>query len=229
MGEDITLADELNETQRWCRQLETTVAQLRGRYGEVINHKEAAQAVLSDAQSEVEVLEQVTTLLQGLEAVWQKNFQKSVARVISRGLTIVFEEPMELRINTRVRADVTTVDFTIVQGDGERAIETPILGAKGGTVVALVNVLIRALLILSARPVLRRILILDEPYGLADPSYIPAFGNLMREMCDRLDFQIICVSHEEILSESADITYEAHPTKRNGTAFRQHSHREKGA
>jgi len=216
-----TLADELTEKQKWLRDLEQSAAKLHGGFDEVQAGLDTANASLSVATSEVELLEQVTTLLQGLEAAWNKNFQKSVAKVISRGLTLVFEEPMELKIIPKIRADVTTVDFKIVQGDGAEAIETNILGAKGGTVIALVNVLVRALLILSARPALRRILILDEPFGLADPQYIPAFGELLREMCDRLGFQIIVVSHEESLVDAADMAYEVYKTKRKGSSFRQ--------
>lgn len=221
MGDNVTLDDELQESKRFLHDLEREVDRLQGSYEEVMARADAARNAYLIAGSDVELLQQVTTMLQNLEAVWQKNFQKSVARVISRGLTLVFEEPMELKIIPKVRADVTTVDFRIVQGEGKDAIETNLLGAKGGTVIALVNVLVRALLILSARPALRRILILDEPFGLADDSYIPAFGVLLRELCDKLGFQIIVVSHEEALVDVADTAYEVYKTKRKGSSFRQ--------
>lgn len=218
---DPTLSDDLEDRKKFFKELSLHAARVRGNMEEVDARLDLAQQALRLAESDTEVLEQVTTLLQGLEAVWQKNFQTSVAKIISRGLTLVFEEPMEFKIVSKVRADVTTVDFRIVQGEGDEAIETDVMGAKGGTVVALVNVLVRALLILSARPALRRILILDEPFGLADDSYIPMFGLLLRELCDKLHFQIIVVSHEAALIDVADIAYEAYQTKRKGTGFRQ--------
>lgn len=219
--EEPTLADSLDEVTAYAADLERQASRMRGARDEVQARLASATTALEFAQSEADELEQVTNLLQGLEAAWQKNFQKSVARVISRGLTLVFEETMELKIIPKVRNDITTVDFKIVQGEGADAIETDILGAKGGTVIALVNVLVRALLILSARPALRRIMILDEPFGLADDQYIPAFGALLRELCDKLHFQIIIVSHEEALVDIADMAYEVYKTKRKGSSFRQ--------
>ncbi len=222
MGDDITLSDELGELQKWLGQLDASAQRLHGSYDEVEARLRLANTALKTARSEVEILEQVTTLIQGLEASWNKNFQKSLSRIISRGLTLVFEETMELRITTKVRADVTTVDFTIVQGEGKDAIETPILGAKGGTVIALVNVLIRALLILSARPPLRRYMQLDEPFGLADDSYIPAMGTILRGLCDKLGFQIVVVSHEEALVDICDVAYEVYKiSRRKGSGVRQ--------
>lgn len=219
--EDKSLADELDEVTTYLRRLETEAARISGAREGIQDTLAQAQAALVLAESEVELLDQVTTMLQGLEAAWQKNFQTSVAKVISRGLTLVFEEPMELKIVTSIKRDVTVAEFKIVQGEGDDQIESDILGAKGGTVIALVNVLVRALLVLSARPTLRRILILDEPFGLADDTYIPAFGTLLRELCDRLGFQIIIVSHEHALIDVADYAYEAHKTPKKGTSFRQ--------
>lgn len=222
MGDDITIWDEMGESKRYLREYELEAAKIRGQWEAQTALLDRVNVHIADARSEIDILEQVTTLLQGLEASWNKQFQTSVAKVISRGLTLVFEEPMELRIVPKVRGDVTTVDFKIVQGEGKNAIETDIMGAKGGTVVALVNVLIRALLILSSRPPLRRLLILDEPFGLADDQYIPAFGSLLRELCDKLGFQIIVVSHEAALVDMADTAYEIYKVSdKKGNTFRQ--------
>lgn len=187
--------------------LADTIAEAKGVRSEVVRQLSGSQEALSVSQGEVEILEQVTTLLQGLEEAWQRKFQESVAEVISRGLSIVFEEPIKLVLVPKVRADITTVDLRIIQGEGKDALETGVMGAKGGTLIAILNVLLRALLILSARPPLRRLLVLDEPFANADPDLIPAFGDVLRELCDRLDFQILVVSHEQALVDIADSAY----------------------
>lgn len=218
--EDVTLSDEISELQRWLHDMEMQCAKVRGQQEETANRLSNLATLLVTAKDEEEETRSCSVYFQGMEEVWQKNFGESVAKLISRGLTQVFGEPMELKINTRILRDVSSVEFTIVQGAGEDAIETPIVGAKGGTVIALVNVLLRALVILSSRPPLRRWLILDEPFGLADPTYIPAFGSLLRELVDQLHFNITIVSHEESLIDHADQAYEAYTTRKAGTAFR---------
>lgn len=218
--EDVTLADEIGELQRYIRDIEMQCARLRGAQEENTNRLSNLATLLAAAKDEEEETQQCVVYFQGMEEAWQKTFGDSVAKLISRGLTQVFGEPMELKVNSRILRDVSTVEFTIVQGVGDKAIETPIVGAKGGTVIALVNVLLRALIILASRPALRRWLILDEPFGLADPTYIPAFGSLLRELVDQLGFNITIVCHEESLVDHADQAYEAYKTRNAGTAFR---------
>ncbi len=210
------------ELSEEAERLKTLLTKAEGR--EEALQASLAKAVedLSAVQSTAEELEVVTDILQGMEAVWQKNFQTSVAKIISRGLSLTFEQNMELILQPKVRGDVTTVDFKIAQGEGKNRFESDIVGAKGGTVIAIVNVLVRALLILSSHPALRRILILDEPFGLADDTYIPAFGQLLRELVDRQHFQIIIVSHEGALLDVADMAYEVYKVSaRKGSSFRQ--------
>jgi len=216
----VTTEAYLLDLEKAATRLGEKLATAQGRHDEV-------EAMLTDARKnlclsteEIDLLEQVTSMLQGLEAAWQKTFQDSVARIISRGLSLVFDEPIELKMVPKVRADVTTVDFRIIQGEGKHQIETGIMGAKGGTLVAVVNILIRSLLVLSARPPLRRILLLDEPFGLADPQYIPAFGGLLREMCDKLGFQTIIIPHESALVEVSDYAYEVYKKKWEAAGFR---------
>lgn len=213
-----TFEQFLRRLEREANSLVERAATERGGREALEERLAMARTLAAQAGEDAGVLEQVTTLLQGLEAAWQHSFQESVANIISHGLSLVFEEPMELLIVSKVRADVTTVDLKIVQN----GVETDIMGAKGGTVIALVNVLVRALLVLSARPPLRRILILDEPFGLADDQYIPSFGELLRELVDRLGFQIIIVSHEAALVDVADFAYEGRPgTAKTGATFYQ--------
>lgn len=198
-----------------------SLVEAKGRQAEITKQLSETQHGLATSQDDIEILEQVTTLLQGLEEAWQRKFQDSVAQVISRGLSIVFEEPIKLVLVPKVRADVTTVDLRVIQGEGKDALETGVMGAKGGTLIAILNVLLRALLVLSARPPLRRILILDEPFGLADDSYTPVFGELLRELCQRLGFQIIVVSHEQALVDAADFAYEVVRERKGGVGFRR--------
>lgn len=201
--------------------LADTIMEAKGVRSEVERQLTDSQEALSISGSDVDILEQVTTLLQGLEEAWQRKFQEAVAEVISRGLSIVFEEPIKLVLVPKVRADVTTVDLRIIQGEGKDALETGVMGAKGGTLIAILNVLLRALLILSARPPLRRILLLDEPFGLADDSYTPVFGELLRELVDKLGFQIIVNSHEQALVDAADCAYEVYRDRKAGARFRR--------
>lgn len=54
----------------------------------------------------------------------------------------------------------------------------------------------------------RQIMILDEPLGMLSAEYQPAAGELLRKLAHELGIQIIVVSHNPEMLESADRAYE---------------------
>lgn len=156
-----------------------------------------------------EALTEAQQILQNLEGAWRREFEKNLAALVSHGLTAVFGEPLALKVENRVVRDVLATELSLVRGAGTDAIETPVLGASGGSVVNVLSLLLRVLLVISARPPLRRILILDEALEYLDEYSMPAaVGTLIRELAERLDLQFIIVSHEPALVEAADRAYE---------------------
>lgn len=204
--------------------LRDAVSREEGRQAEVNDLIVALTDEYAEAQQETDEIAMSVEMLQRLEGVYQAKFQANVARIISRGLTAVFGERMELLLKTRVSRDVTTVEFKLVQDYGKHGdtLETNVIGAKGGTVVVLLNVLMRILLVMSAHPPMRRFLELDEPFGQADVDMIPAFGELLHELAGKLGFQIMLVTHEKVLVDIGDTAYQVYAQPRNaGSAFEQ--------
>lgn len=204
--------------------LRDAVSREEGRQAEVHSLVEDLERELDAAEAETNEIEQCVELLQRLEGVYQAKFQANVARICSKGMTAVFGERMELLLKTRVSRDVTTVEFKLVQDFGKHGdvLETNVVGAKGGTVVVLLNVLLRILLVMSAHPPMRRFLELDEPFGQADVDMIPAFGDLLHELAGKLGFQIMIVTHEKVLVDIGDTAYQVYAMPRNaGSSFEQ--------
>lgn len=181
----------------------------RGRRQEIEAQIADATAKITYATDQSVIREIVVKLLQGLEATYQAQFQKKVASVVSRGLSIVFEEEMELKLETKTRGDLTTVDLKLIQEYGNNDfLETGLVGSVGGTIVVMLNILLRILMTMSAHPSMRRFLELDEPFGQADVDMIPAFGDLLRELSRKLGFQILMVTHEKVLTDIGDTAYQ---------------------
>lgn len=220
----MSFEDRLYEALRINGELRDRISRERGRQDEINKTLAQLAIAIEEAERDVYLDGECVGLLQGLEAIYQEKFQKNLARIVSRGLTLVFEEPMELKIVTKVRADVTTVDFRLVQqyGEGEE-LETGLIGAKGGTVIVLLNVLLRILLVMSAHPTMARFLELDEPFGQADVDLIPSFGELLRNLAKKLGFQVIIVTHEKVLIDIGDTAYQVYRKRRgsNEASFQQ--------
>jgi len=186
------LADLHRRVERWRGQ-----AELLDRQAEEVQR---TRAVLTH---DAEIHKEALVILQSLEKKWRGAFEQALATVVSEGLSAVFGRPITIGIESDLKRGVASVNITMTDGD----VTTSILGAEGGSVVNVVSFLLRVLLTISVRPPLRRLLILDEPFSHVSAEYRPALCQLLREMAQRLEIQIVLVSHEEELADAAVVTY----------------------
>lgn len=170
---------------------------------------QTAKRRADDARHDYEVIDRVLQLLHAMEESWQRAFQQSVANIISEGLSYVFGEELEVKITPTTKGDVSALEFTLYK-DG---VEEDIVEGQGGGYINVLAFLLRVLLIVASRPPLRRIIIMDEPFAMVSQEYRAPLAELVRALVDRLDFQIVMVTHEPEYAEVADVL---HRFQRNG-------------
>ncbi len=158
--------------------------------------------------------EEARVALEEMEKAWRQQFEEKLAALVSHGLTAVFGEETRIFIETSTKRGATSMALKIEQGGVELG---DIIDSTGGSIVSVLSVLLRVMLTVSVRPPLQRLIVLDEPlHGAVDPSHIPTFGTLLRELSDRLDLQFLVVAHETDLEEYSDVVYEV--VKEGGVA-----------
>ena len=54
---------------------------------------------------------------------------------------------------------------------------------------------------------MRPLLLLDESLGAVAENYVPAIGHFLSKLCERLDMDILAVTHNPVLVEAADRAY----------------------
>jgi len=163
-----------------------------------------ARERLLDASDDAKTLERVLDILGNMEGEWRRSFHKSLETLVSDGLSVVFGEPLEVHIEDHERGGASTVEFTLLK-DG---VETSIMGAQGGGYVVVVAFLFRVLLVLSAVPPLRRLLMLDEPFAHVSPEFRNALADMIAELMEKLDFQVIMVTQDREYADASDMAYE---------------------
>lgn len=151
-------------------------------------------------------LDRVAILLTSLGEEKQAQAQGTIESLVTQGLQTVFDETLSFHIVHTTKAKNTTVDFvvrTTVDGD---VIETPILEARGGGLAAVVGFLLRVV-VLALSTTKSRLLVLDESFSMVSEEYLPAVAQFLREVVDQSGVQIILVTHQEALTENADVVY----------------------
>lgn len=110
-------------------------------------------------------------------------------------------ENLEMSIVERDYRDSICADVKVI--NKATGLETPILGAKGGGVMDIVNTAMRIGILNFLRdPSIDGPIILDEPYKQLSKEYQPAIAELLNQIVENFDRQIILSTHNEFIKES---------------------------
>ncbi len=207
----------LTEVEAFAKRLETRFAQINQTLARHEGAREAIAATLAEAEErveathdEAELLRVVLDRLQNMEQVWQRKFQKSTETIVSEGLSHVFGEKLELKIVASTKSDMSAVEFIMIKG-GE---EEDVMGGQGGGYIGIIAFLLRVLLILASRPLLRLLLVMDEPFAHVSPEFRQPLAEMASALIDRLGFQVILVTQEREYVEVATVAYSFEKVKK---------------
>lgn len=151
------------------------------------------QALLSKTEA---VLSMISTAVLGKST-------STIDQLVTAGLRAIFED-QDLLFQTKVERyrGRTAVQFKLL----ERGIEHPLIDSYGGGVLAVVGVLLRVVTIITLN--LRRVLILDEALSHVSDQYIQNTSSFLKELCEKMGFTILMVSHQPEFAAAANIHYQ---------------------
>lgn len=181
----------------------SSVDALRGKRDALDGQIRACQNRLLEANAQSGYHDEAQLILQALEEKWRGSAGGALADVVSYGLSVVFGEPFELNIDSKVSRGVASTELSLTTS----GLRTPIKNAKGGSVLNVLSFLLHTIITTSSKPLLRPVLVLDEPFSHVSAEYRPQVCALLRELCHRLGLQMIIVSHEPELLDAADVAY----------------------
>ncbi|MDB4278186.1 hypothetical protein N9917_01150 [Deltaproteobacteria bacterium] len=190
------------------------VAALRSRLDRTKGFRDAVEIRLEDTKTEITTLEAEEEMLDLVAGLFRTLIDaevtegvKAVEHLQTEGLQAVFDDQ-----DIKVRADVellrgkVSVDLLTVQTrkDGT-IIEGMSQDAFGGAVTTVQSVLMRAIVLL--RRGMFPLLLLDESLPAFDENYVANMGRFLSGLCDRLDMDILLVTHNPMLVEAAQRSY----------------------
>ena len=143
-----------------------------------------ARTLLLDAQEGQRIAQIVASTI-------QQQAHKKVAKVVSRCLEAVFNEPYEFRIVFEQKRGKTQARLVFTR-DG---MDIDPMTASGGGVVDVAAFALRLSCLLLNKPPLRKVLVLDEPFRFVSEEYRPAVKELLMKLAKEMRIQFIIVTH----------------------------------
>ena len=164
----------------------------------------STKAKTSNLKKELLYSEQAQAIIQQVAKETQEKLQYHISELCSLALSAVFDDPYKLELEFVIRRGKTEADIYFVKD--EEKIDP--ISASGGGVIDIASFALRVALWSLAKPRSRNTLILDEPFKYLSRELQPKASLLLKELSNKLNLQIIMVSHSSDLIEGANRVFE---------------------
>ena len=197
-----------------------SINHLRSQADRLVGARDVARRQLGETARAIKELEdegELLELVQGaLRTLLDKEVSEGVApveKLLTEGLQAVFyDQKIHVESEVGLSRGKVSVDLITVQ---ERLDGVVIKGtsndAFGGAVSTLQSVMLRV--IVAKRRGLRPLVLLDETLPAVDGSYVDSMGKFLQLVCSRLSFDLLLVTFNPALIDSADRGYRIARTK----------------
>jgi DNA repair exonuclease SbcCD ATPase subunit len=192
--------------------LRASVERVRGR-------RDAVKERLDEVRMEVSSLEEEETLLDLVVGLFRTLLDqeiteavKAVEQLQTEGMQTVFtDKDLSVRAEVEIQRGKVAVNLiTVETGEGEGPVEETF----GGAVQTVQSILMRVIVMYLRG--LRPLLILDESLPAFDHGYVVNMGGFLTALCERLNMDVLLVTHNHSLVEAANRAYQIE--KKDGEA-----------
>jgi len=155
-------------------------------------HKEEKRN-LKQVEEELEHTKEAQTITQQVAQMVQQQAHKRIEGVVSKCLEAVFEDEYGFKIRFERKRGRTEANLLLLRHGHE--IED-VLDADSGGVIDTAALALRLACIVLAKPHLRRIIIMDEPFRNLDLQNRERIRILLEELAEDFKVQFIIITHE---------------------------------
>ncbi len=153
---------------------------------------------LENLSGERKLLSKADSAFEELVKRLNNNSISMVEKLVSKGLTVIFQHPFEFKVKMTTKRGNLNYDLYLLD-DGK---ETDIMNSYGGGIVCIISILMRIVTIMVLG--LKRILILDESLAQLSKDYTSNAAQLLRNLGRDFGFTILMVTHDQGFVEHAD-------------------------
>jgi len=192
------------------KQIETELISTHSRYKTFLTQIESRKETVTENKRNAKNLEEAQNILQQVAQKTQQELEYQISEIVSTALSAILpDDPYEFKIEFVLRRGKTEADLYFVK-DGERY--NPI-DDNGGGAVDVASFALRVALWNLSRPKTRNTLVIDEPFKWLSKKYLSAAGEFLKLISEKLNIQIIMITHIPELIESSDKIFEVTKVK----------------
>jgi hypothetical protein len=174
-----------------------------GRAQQVAADGLAVEAAIAVLEHLVDTCAKTAALLTTFGEQAQEDARAQFEALATRALQVIFGANLSFGLVAGESGGQPTLEPVIRSVHGGTITETSVLDARGGGMAAVAGFVMRLVMMLLT-PGARRVLFLDETFGMVAKSFEPRIAEFLREVADKAGVQIVLVTHSDAYSDLAD-------------------------
>ena len=182
------------------KELRQRVEQLKGSRSQIKKDIRNTKTGIKKCKRKLKKHKRAREILREVGIKTQEQLQYHISNITSLALKAVFDDPYELDIDFVKKRNNTECELHFVRNDHK--IE-PLEGAGVGA-VDVASFSLRIASWSMQRPHPRPVIILDEPFKHLSTDLQPRASEMIKEISEKLNLQLIIITHEEELEQEAD-------------------------
>src|SRR5512137_1962425 len=172
----------------------------RETFREMLSEKEE---LLNDLRFRLYTGQSALAIIQAVAQETQKSLEYHISSLVSTALASVWENAPKFKAEISIRRKQTECDLHFVEFEEE---SKPIDSAGGGP-LDVTSFALRVSFWSLSLTRRRRTFILDEPFKFVSPDLQHKISDMLKMLSEKLNLQIIMISHAEEINYSADRTF----------------------
>lgn len=182
------------------KEIRNTIERKKGQRDEVESRLQKFQTTIYNLKKEIRYSEKAQSIIQLVAQRTQKELEYHISDIVSLALDTIFDKPYKFKIEFVLKRNKTEC-ILLFEREGE--LINP-LSASGGGVIDVASFALRIALWTLQAPKSRNTIILDEPFKHLSSNLLSRVCILLKELNQKLNLQMIIVTHSEGLTEMAD-------------------------
>lgn len=174
-----------------------------------------SQDKLNQLQRESEILNQVNIFFSSQINLKILDTKHKIETLVNQGLGYIFKDDIKIRIDSAFKNNKTVFSLRV----SKAGLNEGVSESFGGGVLAVVAVLLKVSAILLTKT--ERLLVMDEALTFVSKEYQEQLSQFLQQLCTKLDFTIIHITHQPKLALNADKIYQITGNPKQGVSFKE--------
>ena len=201
--ENILITNEIKQLESDFEEFTQRVGSLQGEYKTLSNQQnESATAIEKYKEDEV-IYSQAVELLSLVQKVTRDKIKNAFEDIVTHALNYIYEsDKYSFHLVFGRRGNLQELDFAVQTPDKTIPLD-PMLTDAGGT-LNIISLALRIVLMEVASPKIQGFIVSDESFANLSEEHVEQACQFLKEINQKMDRQVIAISHQSKMLDSAD-------------------------